>query len=45
MELDRDEDWTRAARYFDGRIQFKHDSRYSTLAVLTGKLVAVFPEG
>jgi pimeloyl-ACP methyl ester carboxylesterase/putative sterol carrier protein len=44
-ELNGDEDWTRAARYFDGRIQFKHDSGYSTLAVLAGKVVAVFPEG
>jgi hypothetical protein len=41
-ELNGDEDWTRAARYFDGRIQFKHDSGYSTLAVLAGKSL-LFP--
>lgn len=44
-ELNSDADWTAAARYFDGRIQFKHDSGFSTLAVLAGKVVAVFPEG
>ena len=44
-ELNSDADWTTAARYFDGRIQFKHDSGFSTLAVLSGKVVAVFPEG
>ena len=44
-ELNSDADWTAAARYFDGRIQFKHDSGFSTLAVLSGKVVAVFPEG
>ncbi|MDN3219664.1 alpha/beta fold hydrolase [Pseudomonas nunensis] len=44
-ELNSDADWTTAARYFDGRIQFKHDSGFSTLAVLSGKVVAVFPDG
>ena len=44
-ELNSDADWTAAARYFEGRIQFKHDSGFSTLAVLSGKVVAVFPEG
>jgi hypothetical protein len=38
-ELNSDADWTAAARYFDGRIQFKHDSGFSTLAVLSGKVV------
>ncbi|MGF6362030.1 pimeloyl-ACP methyl ester carboxylesterase/putative sterol carrier protein [Pseudomonas frederiksbergensis] len=44
-ELNSDADWVTAARYFDGRIQFKHDSGFSTLAVLSGKVVAVFPDG
>lgn len=44
-ELNSDADWTTAARYFDGRIQFKHASGFSTLAVLSGKVVAVFPDG
>lgn len=44
-ELNSDADWVAAARYFDGRIQFKHDSGFSTLAVISGKVVAVFPDG
>ncbi|MNM59982.1 Carboxylesterase YbfK [compost metagenome] len=44
-ELNGDADWTAAARYFDGRIQFKHSTGFSTLAVLAGKVVAVYPEG
>jgi pimeloyl-ACP methyl ester carboxylesterase/putative sterol carrier protein len=44
-ELNGYSEWTKAAKYFDRRIQFKHDDGYSTLAVLAGKVVAVYPEG
>lgn len=43
--LNGNPEWTRAAKYFDGRIVFKHDAGYSTLAVVAGKVVAVFAEG
>ena len=37
--LNNDADWVQAARYFEGRIQFDHDSGSATLSVLGGKVV------
>jgi len=44
-ELNADNHWTKAAKYFSGQIQFNHDKGHSTLAVVAGRAVAAFPEG
>jgi putative sterol carrier protein len=44
-ELNADSDWTKAAKYFSGQIQFNHDKGHSTLAVVAGRAVAAFPDG
>src|SRR4249920_355303 len=44
-ELNADAEWTKAAKYFSGQIQFNHDNGHSTLAVVAGKAVAAFADG
>ena len=44
-ELNADAEWTKAAKYFSGQIQFNHNNGHSTLAVVAGKAVAAFAEG